>query len=141
MLRLAFASLWNRRAAAVLTLASIGISVALVLCVESLRRDTRSAFANTVSGVDLVVGARSGSVQLLLYSVFRLGNATNNISWASYDAFRRDPDVAWTIPFSLGDSHRGYRVLGTEHAPHHFQRLPKDPRGLRKLALLLEDAG
>ncbi len=126
MLRLAFASLWNRRAAAVLTLASIGISVALVLCVESLRRDTRSAFANTVSGVDLVVGARSGSVQLLLYSVFRLGNATNNISWASYDAFRRDPDVAWTIPFSLGDSHRGYRVLGTEHSYfEHFRYASK----------------
>ena len=114
MLGLAVASLRNRRTTAVLTVLSIGLSVALVLSVESLRRDTRAAFANTVSGVDLIVGARSGSVQLLLYSVFRIGNATNNISWESYEAIRRDPEVAWTIPFSLGDSHRGYRVLGTE---------------------------
>lgn len=114
MLGLAVASLRNRRTTAVLTVLSIGLSVALVLSVESLRRDTRAAFANTVSGVDLIVGARSGSVQLLLYSVFRIGNATNNISWESYEATRRDPEVAWTIPFSLGDSHRGYRVLGTE---------------------------
>lgn len=114
MFQLALASLWNRRTIAALTVLSIAFSVALVLSVEKLRRDARSSFANTVSGVDLIVGARSGSVQLLLYSVFRIGNATNNISWESYQAFKRDRNVAWTVPFSLGDSHRGYRVLGTD---------------------------
>jgi putative ABC transport system permease protein len=66
-----------------------------------------------VSGVDLVVGARSGPVNLLLYSVFRVGDATANVSWESYQLVARHRDVAWTIPISLGDSHRGFRVLGT----------------------------
>ena len=113
---LALASLWNRRVTAGLTVVAIGLSVALLLCVETVRRDARESFANTVSGTDLIVGARSGSLPLLLYSVFRIGNATNNVSWQSYQKFADDRRVRWAVPLSLGDSHRGFRVLGTTAA-------------------------
>ncbi len=116
VLRLAFASLWNRRSTVVLTVLAIAMSVALLLTVERVRHETRNSFANTVSGTDLIVGARSGSVQLLLYSVFRIGNATNNISWESYQDISRHPEVEWMLPVSLGDSHRGFRVMGTSQA-------------------------
>jgi putative ABC transport system permease protein len=112
-LSLALRSLWNRRTTALLTLSAIAVSVALLLGVEKLRTAAREGFANTVSGVDLIVGARSGQLNLLLYSVFRVGDATANVSWASYQKIARHPDVAWTIPISLGDSHRGFRVMGT----------------------------
>lgn len=113
IVQLAWASLLNRRGAALLTILSIALSVAMLLGVEKLRRDARAGFADTLSGTDLIVGARSGSVQLLLYSVFRIGDATNNISWSSYQHLARQPGVAWTVPVSLGDSHRSYRVMGT----------------------------
>ena len=113
ILRLAIASLWNRRLTGILTLLAIALSVALLLGVEKVRTGAKASFANTISGTDLIVGARSGATQLLLYSVFRIGNATNNISWTSYRRLAAHKDVAWTIPMSLGDSHRGYRVLGT----------------------------
>jgi putative ABC transport system permease protein len=113
LLRLAWQSLANRRFTALLTIATIAISVMLLLGVERLRQEARSSFLRTLSGTDLIVGARANPVQLLLYSVFRLGDATNNVSWASYRMVADDPRVAWTIPLSLGDSHRGYRVLGT----------------------------
>ena len=93
--------------------ASIAISVALLLGVEKIRTEARSSFASTISGTDLIVGARSGDINLLLYSVFRIGNATNNISWESYQDITSRPEVAWAIPISLGDSHRGFRVMGT----------------------------
>jgi putative ABC transport system permease protein len=112
-LSLAFKSLWNRRATALLTIAAIAVSVALLLGVQKIRIAARESFANTVSGVDLIVGARSGPLNLLLYSVFRVGDATANVSWASYQKIAKHPDVAWTIPISLGDSHRGFRVMGT----------------------------
>jgi putative ABC transport system permease protein len=96
-----------------LTICAIALSVTLLLGVEKIRNEARASFANTISGTDLIVGARSGAIQLLLYSVFRIGNATNNISWESYQDFARHKKVKWTIPFSLGDSHRGFRVLGT----------------------------
>lgn len=111
--RLTLASLANRRATVLLTLFTIALSVSLLLGVERLRQDAKASFSNTISETDLVVGARSGSIQLLLYSVFRIGNATNNIHWESYQHFANHPRVKWTVPLSLGDSHRGFRVLGT----------------------------
>ena len=113
LLQLAWRSLLNRKVSVLLTLFSISISVLLLLGVEKVRTETRNSFANTVSGTDLVVGARSGQIQLLLYSIFRIGNATNNISWESYQKITSHPRVAWSVPLSLGDSHRGYRVIGT----------------------------
>ena len=126
ILSLALKSLLNRRATALLTLASIALSVALLVGVERLRTETRASFASTISGTDLIVGARSGPVQLLLYSVFRIGNATNNISWESYQDIAAQPRVAWTVPLSLGDSHRGFRVLGTTNAYLEHYRYGRD---------------
>lgn len=113
MLDIAFKSLRNRWLTALLAIIAIAMSVALILTVEKVRRDARTGFTQTVSGTDLIVGARSGSVQLLLYSVFRIGNATNNISWSSVQDIQQRDAVDWVVPFSLGDSHRGFRVLGT----------------------------
>ena len=113
IVRLALLSVLNRRVTAGLTLLAIALSIAMLLGVEKVRRDARGAFANTISGTDLIVGARSGAIQLLLYSVFRIGNATNNISWVSYREIADFPRVRWTVPIALGDSHRGFRVMGT----------------------------
>ncbi|WJN60180.1 ABC transporter permease [Pseudomonas sp. SO81] len=119
LLRIALASLANRRFTALLTVFAIALSVCLLLAVERVRTEARASFASTISGTDLIVGARSGSVNLLLYSVFRIGNATNNIRWDSFEALANSPQVKWAIPLSLGDSHRGYRVLGTD--PGYFE--------------------
>ena len=113
IVRLAIRSVLNRRVTAGLTLLAVALSIAMLLGVEKVRRDARGAFANTISGTDLIVGARSGAIQLLLYSVFRIGNATNNISWVSYREIADFPRVRWTVPIALGDSHRGFRVMGT----------------------------
>ena len=119
LLRLALASLGNRRFTAWLTVFAIALSVCLLLAVERVRTEARASFANTISGTDLIVGARSGSVNLLLYSVFRIGNATNNIRWESFEQLAQHRQVKWAIPISLGDSHRGYRVMGT--SPAYFE--------------------
>ncbi|MDE0455363.1 MAG: FtsX-like permease family protein [Gammaproteobacteria bacterium] len=113
-LSLVFKSLLNRRATAILTVASIAVSAGLLSIVDRVRTDTQTSFANTISGTDLIIGARSGDLNLLLYSVFRIGNPTNNVTWNSYETIGGRPEVEWTIPFSLGDAHRGYRVLGTD---------------------------
>ena len=119
ILRLALQSLRNRALTAFLTVLAIAFSVMLLLGVEKVRTGARQSFADTISGTDLIVGARSGSIQLLLYSVFRIGNATNNMTWQSYDDIAKRPEVAWIVPMSLGDSHRGFRVLGT--TPAYFE--------------------
>lgn len=116
---LAARSLWNRRGTAALTVFTIAVSITLLLGVQKMRSAARDSFAGTISGTDLIVGARSGPINLLLYSVFRIGDATTNVSWDVYRRVAAHPDVAWTIPLLLGDSHRGFRVLGT--SPDYFR--------------------
>lgn len=96
-----------------LCVVSLAISVALFLGVERVRQGAEDGFTNTLSDTDLVVGARGGPLQLLLYSVFHIGNPINNIRYNSYERYKNHPMVDWTIPFSLGDSYRGHRVVGT----------------------------
>jgi len=116
ILRLAIGSLLARALTVGMTVLAIALSVALFLGVEKVRTGARASFADTISGTDLIVGARSGSVQLLLYSVFRIGNATNNVTWESYQDIASRREVDWIVPISLGDSHRQFRVMGTTPA-------------------------
>ncbi|WP_353075211.1 ABC transporter permease [Stenotrophomonas sepilia] len=113
MLELAWASLRSRALSVGLTVLVITLSVVLLLGVERVRTQAHEGFASTVSGTDLIVGARSGPVNLLLYSVFHIGDPTNNVSWQSYQELSALPQVKWAVPLSLGDSWRGYRVVGT----------------------------
>jgi len=119
ILSLAAHSVWNRRATVVLTVLAVALSVALLVGVEKVRQGARTSFERTVSGTDLVVGARSGPVSLMLFAVFHVGNATNNITWESYQEFAARPEVDWTVPIALGDSHHGFRVVGT--TPEFFE--------------------
>lgn len=120
VLKLAARSAWARRLTLGVTLVSIALSTAMLLSVERIRSDARQSFTQSVSGVDLIAGARTGGVQLLLYSVFHVGQASNNIDWKSFAALASHPAVAWAIPLSLGDSHRGFAVLGT--SAEYFSR-------------------
>ena len=113
LLKLTINSLYARLLTVSMTVLVISLSLMLYLSVEKLRSSSYTSFTNTISQTDLIVGSRTGSVQLLLYSVFRIGNATNNITWESYkDIINRD-EVKWSVPISLGDSHKGFRVMGT----------------------------
>lgn len=119
---LALKSAWNRRLTLGLTLIAIVLSVMMLVGVERVRHDAREGFAQSVSGTDLVIGARTSPVQLMLYSVFRIGEATNNIRWRSFQDIASHPAVAWAVPLSLGDSHHGFPVLGTTSAYfEHFR--------------------
>lgn len=113
LLKLVIKSLRFRKFSVGLTVFSIALSVALLLGVDTVRVQAKDNFINTISGTDLIIGSRSGSIQLLLYTIFHLGNATNNVSWQSYEKISKHPRIDWSIPISLGDSHKGYRVIGT----------------------------
>jgi len=113
IITLAMRSIWARKMTAILTIISIAAAVLLFVSVENLRQGARTSFERTISDTDVIVGARSSSVNLVLYSVFQIGDPTNNVTWKTYEEVRKRSDVAWAVPISLGDSHRGFRVVGT----------------------------
>jgi putative ABC transport system permease protein len=123
-LNLAIKSLKNRAFATTLTVISIALSVGLLLSVERAHRAAQEGFTQTISKTDLIVGPRGGPLQLVLYTVFNMGNPTNNISYEAYQDLQKHPAIDWTIPYSLGDSHRGFRVVGTTNdffKHYHFR--------------------
>ncbi|MEM9706488.1 MAG: ABC transporter permease [Pseudomonadota bacterium] len=113
---IAVKSILARRTSAILTLLSIAVAVALLSGVEKLRSAARSGFENTISGTDLIVGARTSELNLLLSTIFRIGAPAANIDYETYELFAERPNVAWTAPLSLGDSHKGFRVVGSTEA-------------------------
>jgi putative ABC transport system permease protein len=113
---LARKSAWNRRGTLSLVVLCIALSTLLLLGIERIRGQIRESFVQTISGVDLVAGARGGNIQLMLYAVFHLGGAADNMAWESAQRIAAHRDVAWAIPLSLGDSHKGHAVVATTSA-------------------------
>lgn len=93
---------------------SIALSVTLFLGIERIRNGAREGFTNTISKTDLIIGAKGGSLQLLLYSVFHIGSAVNNIRMNTFEEIKQNRLVEWAIPISLGDAYKGYRVVATD---------------------------
>ncbi|ABD81231.1 ABC transporter permease [Saccharophagus degradans] len=122
LINFAWQSLLARKVTVGLTVLSVTISLLVMLAIQHIKQEAKTSFTKTISGVDLIIGARTGQLNLLMYSIFNVGNATNNISWKSYEELSQQKEVAWAIPISLGDSHKGFRVLGTTEAYfEHFK--------------------
>lgn len=116
---LAWHSAWNRRFVLSLTAFAVALSTLVLLSIERVRADVQDSFAQAVSGTDLIVGARTSPIELLMYSVFRMGGVSRNIRESSLQPLREHRAVAWVVPLSLGDSHRGFPVVATTAA--YFQ--------------------
>ena len=128
LVSLAWSSLASRRKSVILTFLSLLISISVLLSVEHIRQQAKESFNRTISDVDMIVGAPSGQLNLLLYSVFRMGSPTSNINYKSFETLKGSSLVKWAIPISLGDSHRGFRVMGTNNSYfEHFKYGTKQP--------------
>ena len=110
---LATKSAWSRRGPLALVVSAIAVAIFLVLAVAQLRQDARTSFSSAVSGVDLIVGARGSPTELMLYSIFNLGKPLRNISFDQLDNITKIDSVSWAVPLQLGDSYRGFPVVGT----------------------------
>ena len=118
---LAWQSLLSRKVSTLLTISALLVSVSLLFSIEHIRVQAQDNFKRTVSGIDLVVAARSSQVNVLLSSVFRIGANPNNVSWETYQTITNNDKVLWSIPLSLGDSFQGFPVVGTnlEYFTHY----------------------
>lgn len=110
---LAWRSAWSRRHALAMVALSVSVSVLILLGVQQLRHDARQSFTQALSGVDLIVGPRGSVSELMLYSVFQVGRPSRNMAHEAYVALRALPQVRWAVPVQLGDTYRGFPVLGT----------------------------
>ena len=110
---LVFQSLLNRWLSCLLIILTLAFSISLYFTVSRIQESVKASFKSTVSGVDSVVAARGGNLQILLNSVFLIGEPSAPIQWNTYKDIANNNKIKWAVPISLGDSHKGYRVIGT----------------------------
>ena len=126
--RLALRSLRSRLLTTTLTVASIALSVTLLVGIEHVRVGVRESFAGTIRGVDLIVGARGGTLQVLLSTVFGIGSPNGSVKLETFERWKAHPAVKWAVPYALGDSHRGFRVVGTTEEFYQRYRFRENGR-------------
>ena len=102
-----------RPATALLNLLLLSLGLACICAFLLVSDQVRAAFARDVAGIDLVVGAKGSPLQLVLAGVFHLDVAPGNVPLKAVMQLQAAPRVASVIPMSLGDSFRGYRIVGT----------------------------
>lgn len=113
LLTIVLRSLRHHAAATAITAVAAALGCGLVVSVFAIDRQARAAFQMTDSGIDAVLGARGSKLQLVLNAVFHLETSPGNLPWATYQEISKDPDVAVAVPYAVGDSYRGFRVVGT----------------------------
>jgi putative ABC transport system permease protein len=110
---LAFRYLWSRPLQALLNLLLLTLGLASITFVLLASEQIDRAFQRDLAGIDLVVGAKGSPMQLILAGVFHIDVPPGNISLEDVKKLRQQPQVDKLIPLSLGDSFRGFRIVGT----------------------------
>ena len=112
-LRWAWQFLWSRPMAAALNLLLLSLGLASITLVLLVNHQIQQAFARDLAGIDVVVGAKGSPLQLILSGVFQIDTPTGNVPLADVQTLQANPQVAKLIPISMGDSFKGYRIIGT----------------------------
>src|SRR3990172_1006696 len=119
--KIALRNLEQRALASSLTGLSMALGVAVMICVIIIHSVTVRQFSQDAQGYHLIVGGKGGALQLVLSTVYYMGQPLYPIPYSYYKKFV-DGDFAsvtqTAIPMCLGDSYespggRLFRVVGT----------------------------
>ncbi|MCV2365999.1 ABC transporter permease [Paucibacter sp. DJ1R-11] len=114
LIRLAWRYLWAQPLTASLNLLLLSLGLAAISFVLLVSEQIEAGVRRDLAGIDLVVGAKGSPMQIMLSGVFHLDVPTGNIPLSTLETLRAQPLVARAVPLSLGDSLRGFRIVGTE---------------------------
>ncbi len=110
---IAWRFLWSRPLSAGLNVLLLSLGLGSLAFVLLASHQIDQAFERDLAGVDVVVGAKGSPMQLILSGVFHIDAPTGNVPLAAVKELEKHPQVAKLIPISLGDSFRGFRIVGT----------------------------
>ena len=108
-----YRSLRQHALSTLITAGSIALACGLLMCVWMVKTQSQTAFTQTTTGFDAVLGARGSKLQLVLNAIFHLEASPGNLPYADYEMIKRHPAVKAAIPIAVGDNLRGYRLVGT----------------------------
>ena len=108
--------LWSRPLSAALNVLLLGLGLGAISFLLLVGHQLNKAFDRDLVGIDLVVGAKGSPMQLILSGVFHIDVPPGNVPLKAVRDLEKNPLVAGVIPISLGDTLRGFRIVGTSQA-------------------------
>ncbi|MEZ4909500.1 MAG: ABC transporter permease [Saprospiraceae bacterium] len=117
MIALAWRNIITKPLNLFLTLVLFGLGVGLITFLLLFNHQLKDKFDRNLADLDLVIGAKGSPLQLILCNMFHIDNPTGNISIKSASPLLREnhPLIAKSVPLSLGDNYKSYRIVGTNH--------------------------
>ncbi len=128
--RIAWSYLWNRKLTTVMTIISVALGAGLISTVLTLREETQRRFEEEGQAFDLVIGAKGNPLQLVLSTVYFLDMPTGNMDAHEFEEIRAMEDVTAAFPVAMGDTYKGYRIVGTERGLMDFTWGERKPYAL-----------
>ena len=109
---LVFQSLLNRWLSCLLIILTLAFSISLYFTVSRIQESVKASFKSTVSGVDSIVAARGGNLQILLNSVFLIGEPSAPIQWNTYKDIANNNKIKWIEePISALSSYEDWAII------------------------------
>ena len=113
--RLSLRNMTSRPLSTTLSLVLLTLGVGMIASLLQVNRHIKEQMSNNIRGIDMVVGAKGSPLQLILSAVYHIDAPTGNISMHEAEQLRKNRLVELGIPLSYGDSHKGYRIVGSNH--------------------------
>lgn len=118
ILKLAWKNIIHNPLNLILNLILLTLGIGLISFILSVNAQLKDKFDKNLAGIDLVIGAKGSPLQLILSSMYHIDAPTGNIKIGEAKAFLREghPLIKKSVPLSMGDSYKGYRIIGTDYS-------------------------
>ena len=114
LFKLAWKNIIKRPFSSGLSVLLLASSIMIIILAFLTMQQLESKFNENANKIDLVVGAKGSRLQLVLCNVFHVDNPTGNIKMKDVTFLSKHPFVKSSIPISLGDNYKSYRIVGTD---------------------------
>ena len=122
LLKISWANIWEKKLNSFLSILLLTLGIGLISLLLLLNKQLEDQFKRNLKGIDMVIGAKGSPLQLILSSIYQIDAPTGNIPLAEVNKLKMNPFVKSVIPLSMGDSYKGFRIVGTTSAyPEHFE--------------------
>lgn len=117
-IRLALKNILSKPLNLLLSMVLFGLGIGLINFLILLNHQLKEQFDNNLAGIDLVIGAKGSPLQMILCNMYHVDNPTGNVSVKEVAPFLnpKHPLIKKVVPLSLGDSYKGYRIVGSDHS-------------------------
>lgn len=118
LFKLSWKNIINKPLNLLLSMVLFGLGIGLINFLILLNHQLKNQFDKNLAGIDVVIGAKGSPLQMILCNMYHIDNPTGNISVKEASPFLnpKHPLIEKAVPLSLGDSHRSYRIVGTNHS-------------------------